>query len=668
MAIIAEDFEFVVGVDTHARTHAFTTVHSATGALVDTAAFPTTSAGIDRAIAWIRRRTGGETVFAAVEGTSSYGARLTQALLAAGIEVGEVRPPARSSRALTGKSDPVDAEAAARSVLGRQRDQVIEPRAAGTRTALRILLSTRSLLDHQRTANRNALTALLRGPDLGIDARKPLRDAQITAITAWRTTNTTDTVIRIARTEAKRLVTAIHDQTRQLRENHKALAQLAEQLAPGQQEIPGLGPVTAAIIICAYSHRGRIRSEAAFAALGGVAPRPASSGNTTRHRLNRSGDRQLNRAFDVIVRTRMRFDARTKDYVARSRATGKPTAKSAAASSATSAAQSSANSKPSWLDTPHRRVILGAAPGRRTPRPGAGSRSPARQPDAFPRLAKFGRFLLRHAGADTVLDLGLLQPVMQGRLGDPEVLGDLRQRGLVLPGHGNDIAAELGRVGLGPRNILPARNESSQVRSQSNRGQSPIFRGRVAGCFPLGRAVFDKRPQTVLQPAAGCDVSGHEKLPICGQPGARGRPRDVRAHGHQKCPRAVSPNSLGWGRKPPNSLGPATAVQRPRSKARTGKSAHSNGPYRPRCPRIQGLVLISVATLGPRTGDKAAVGTPDAGFSVQIGNPGLRLEGGLPTGGQTSTLLAAHGQSWWPSMGNPLTACGQFPMAAGVSV
>jgi transposase len=324
MAIIAEEFEFVVGVDTHARTHTFTAVHSATGAVVDTAAFPATSPGMDRAITWIRRRTGGERVFAAVEGTSSYGARLTQALLAANIEVGEVRPPTRSSRALTGKSDPIDAEAAARSVMGRPRGQVMEPRAAGTRSAIRILLASRSLLDHQRTANRNALTALLRGTDLGIDARASLRDAQITAIAAWRTSsNSTDPVIRIARAEAKRLALAVKDLTARLAENHKELAQLTEELAPGLQSVPGVGPVTAAIIICAYSHHGRIRSEAAFAALGGVAPRPASSGNTTRHRLNRSGDRQLNRAFDVIVRTRMSFDPDTKDYMTRSRATGK---------------------------------------------------------------------------------------------------------------------------------------------------------------------------------------------------------------------------------------------------------------------------------------------------------------------------------------------------------
>jgi hypothetical protein len=74
MAIIAEEFEFVVGVDTHARTHTFTAVHASTGAVVDTAAFPATSPGMDRAITWIRRRTGGRTDFAAVEGTSSYGA------------------------------------------------------------------------------------------------------------------------------------------------------------------------------------------------------------------------------------------------------------------------------------------------------------------------------------------------------------------------------------------------------------------------------------------------------------------------------------------------------------------------------------------------------------------------------------------------------------------
>lgn len=90
MAIITEECEFVVGVDTHARTHTLTADHASAGAVVDTAAFPATSAVMDRAINWIQRRTGRPGLFAAVEGTSSYGARLTQALLAAGIDVGEV--------------------------------------------------------------------------------------------------------------------------------------------------------------------------------------------------------------------------------------------------------------------------------------------------------------------------------------------------------------------------------------------------------------------------------------------------------------------------------------------------------------------------------------------------------------------------------------------------
>ena len=170
---------------------------------------------------------------------------LTQVLLAADIEVGEVRPPTRSSRALTGKSDPIDAEAAARSVLGRPRDQVMEPHAAGTRAAIRILLASRSLLDHQRTANRNALTALLRGTDLGIDARSSLRDAQITTIAAWRTSNSTGPVIRIARAEAKRLALAVKDLTARLAENHKALGQLTEELAPGLQSGRGATPPSA---------------------------------------------------------------------------------------------------------------------------------------------------------------------------------------------------------------------------------------------------------------------------------------------------------------------------------------------------------------------------------------------------------------------------------------
>ncbi|UXA15810.1 IS110 family transposase (plasmid) [Mycobacterium sp. SMC-8] len=324
--IVAEAFERIVGIDTHARTHTFCVIDSRTGAVVAGATFPNTNPGHSRALSWIHRHTPAMSVLAAVEGTSSYGAGITAALGTAGIEVTESRPVGRR-RDRAGKSDVIDAELAARSVLGIERDRIPAPRRGAELEDLRILLAARRILDQQRTANRNALTALLRTVDLGVDARKPLHDNQIRAIAVWRINQKQAAMSNhvVARREARRLAKAVLEHTTQLQDNHQQLRALAAHAAPGLQELSGVGPVTAAIIICAYSHRGRIRSEAAFAALGGVAPIPASSGNTTRHRLSRAGDRQLNRAFDIIVRTRMTSDPTTRAYVARRTAEGMST-------------------------------------------------------------------------------------------------------------------------------------------------------------------------------------------------------------------------------------------------------------------------------------------------------------------------------------------------------
>jgi transposase len=324
MSIVAETVEQVVGIDTHARTHTYCLVHARTGAVVGTATFPTSKSGNARAITWINRRCP-SSVLIAIEGTSSYGAGISAALLEGGFDVAEVRPAARSAHAHTGKSDQLDAEAAARSVVGRDYDTLARPRRTGPRAALRVLLASRSIIDQQRTANRNALTALLRSVDLGVDARKPITDTQIRAIAAWRTGRSAASADAsvFARREARRLAATVLEQTELLKDNHRQLHLLIKQLAPGLQDVPGIGPVTAAIIVCAYSHRGRVRSEAAFASLGGIAPLPASSGNTSRHRLSRSGDRQLNRAFDIVVRTRMSYDPATRAYVARRRTEGR---------------------------------------------------------------------------------------------------------------------------------------------------------------------------------------------------------------------------------------------------------------------------------------------------------------------------------------------------------
>ena len=323
MVITAEHFDYVVGVDTHARSHTYCLLHCRTSAVVATATFPTTQAGMKRAIGWIDKQATGD-VLAAIEGTSSYGASITAVFTNFGIQVTEVRPAARTTHVNTGKSDTIDAEAAARSTLGQPVDRLAQPRRTGDREALRVLLSSRSLIDQQRTANRNALNALVRTTKLGIDARRALTNAQLRSIAAWRIRNVEALSPEgIARQEARRLAKTVLEQTKTLSDNNRQLATISDQIAPGLQDLTGVGPVSAAIILCAYSHKGRVRSEAAFATLGGVAPLQASSGNSSRHRLSRSGDRQLNRAFDTIVRTRMMQDPNTADYAARRRSEGR---------------------------------------------------------------------------------------------------------------------------------------------------------------------------------------------------------------------------------------------------------------------------------------------------------------------------------------------------------
>ena len=316
MTIVAERYAYVIGIDTHARTHTYAIVATATGARSACQAFPVTGAGLKRAIAWIRRNTT-EPILAAVEGTASYGSSLTRALAAEAITVVEVKPPRKAARAGVGKTDEIDATAAAMSLLGADVERLLKPRADGARAALSVLLASRRRVEQQCTANRNALNALVRQIDLSLDTRLALADKQVAEISTWRARPTDSVEQRIAREEAIDLAKGITAAAAHVKQIKARLAEFAEQLAPGLQAQPGLGPVTAAIILAAYSHHGRIRNEAAFASLAGVSPLQASSGNTIRHRLNRHGDRQLNMALDIIAKTRMRFDETTQKYVTR---------------------------------------------------------------------------------------------------------------------------------------------------------------------------------------------------------------------------------------------------------------------------------------------------------------------------------------------------------------
>jgi transposase len=324
-AIVAEQYQYIVGVDTHAQKHVATIVDNH-GAMLATREIRVTGPQMSGFITWVRKVTGNaENVLLAVEGTSSYGETLTKLALASGLTVTEVKPPKTKSRGGDGKTDRIDAELAALSVLRLPVDKLIAPRNGTQRKCLRILLAARRNIVGRQTADKNTLIALLRSCELGIDSRRALAWKQYREISSWNTRAGDDQEQAFARLEAKRLAASVLDASVLLEQNEVQLAALVKILAPGLLETKGVGPVTAAHVLCSYSHKGRIRSAAAFAALAGTTPIPASSGNVVRYRLNRFGDRTLNEAIHTITRARMRYDDTTKAYVEKRIAEGQST-------------------------------------------------------------------------------------------------------------------------------------------------------------------------------------------------------------------------------------------------------------------------------------------------------------------------------------------------------
>lgn len=326
MPIVAERFHFVVGVDTHARNHVYAIVAASSGELVETRDFPTTAPGMKRALGWVCRRAGDsrKDILWVIEGAASYGALLTGQVASAGFDVAEAPTTDARTRHGIGKSDPLDAARIAGAVRGIDIGRLRRPRLdSGVRAALRTLLTARESMTGERTRAVNALTALLRVHDLDIDARKPLTATQITTAARWHRRDETienDT----ARMEAIRLARRIGALETELAANKTRLTELVEiSQAATLLTKPGIGPVGAATFLAAYSHDGRVHSEAAFASMAGVNPIPASSGNTVRHRLNRGGDRRLNRMLHIVALTRMTHDAPTRAYVEKRTAEGK---------------------------------------------------------------------------------------------------------------------------------------------------------------------------------------------------------------------------------------------------------------------------------------------------------------------------------------------------------
>jgi transposase len=257
-----------------------------------------------------------------VEGAGSYGAGLTRMLVDRGEWVVEVDRPGRPARR-RGKSDALDAIRAAREALTQQRPAATRRR--GDRQALRVLLATRQGAIVARTCAVNQLKALIVGApeELRAELRGRSTTTQVTYSASLRDRPARSLEHRMTVRALRSTAQRVRALTAEAAELQAEINRLVHAVAPWLLELPGVGPISAAQVLVSWSHAGRLRSDAAFAALAGANPIPASSGQIVRHRLNRGGDRQLNRALHTIVVARLRDDPATRAYAARRRGEGK---------------------------------------------------------------------------------------------------------------------------------------------------------------------------------------------------------------------------------------------------------------------------------------------------------------------------------------------------------
>lgn len=317
MTMLAEVVDVVIGVDTHKHTHTAAVVVAATGAAVDEATVDTDPDGYAALVEMADRHSGLRAW--SIEGTGGYGAGLTRFLTERGELVIELDRPNRPARRNGAKSDPLDAVRAGREALAREH--LAQPRAAGERAALAVRLAARrSAVDASTVAQRQLLSLIVAAPET-IRARfRGLKTTNtVNAAARLRMSSTWDTETRTYAEVLRDLARRIQAMKTEADAHEKAILAIVRSWRPDLLELTGVGPIVAATVLCAWSHPGRCRNEAAFANLAGVAPIPASSGLTTRHRLNRCGDRQLNRAIHVIAMQRIHHDPATRAYVERRR-------------------------------------------------------------------------------------------------------------------------------------------------------------------------------------------------------------------------------------------------------------------------------------------------------------------------------------------------------------
>jgi transposase len=320
MSMLAELVELVIGVDTHADTHTAALVAASNGALLDTVTVSTDPDGYNHLVA-LAERHGGLRAWA-IEGAGGYGFGLTRHLAQNGEMVVELDRPLRPARRAGAKSDVIDAERAARDALARTR--LAAPKTGPERAALQALLAARrSAVDAATTAQRQLRAQVITAPEQ-VRARFPGHTTRSMIDIAGRTRPATSgvevsTVLSTLRALARR----IRALQAEAADHERAIRAIVRSWRPDLLDLTGVGPIVAATVLTAWSHPGRCRSDAAFAMLAGTAPIPASSGKTVRYRLNRSGNRQLNRALHTITLSRLQHDPATRAYADKRRNQGR---------------------------------------------------------------------------------------------------------------------------------------------------------------------------------------------------------------------------------------------------------------------------------------------------------------------------------------------------------
>ena len=319
--MLADELDYVLGVDTHRDEHVVAVVTAPAGAVV---AGKTARANARGYLSLLRLAEGhapGRRGWA-IEGTGSFGAGLARYLAERGETVLEVSCIPRTERRLRGKDDALDAARIARTTLAA--DTIALPRAGERREALRVLLvARRSAVGVRREALTQLRAVIVTAPEaLRQELRRLPTGALLDRCSRLRRTHSTADELA-TRLVLRSLARRIQAATLEANDLEHEMVMHVRALAPALLDEAGVGPIVAAQLLIAWSHHGRLRSEACFARLAGVAPVPASSGRTQRHRLSRGGDRQLNRALHTIALHRRQHDPATRDYIARRIAEGK---------------------------------------------------------------------------------------------------------------------------------------------------------------------------------------------------------------------------------------------------------------------------------------------------------------------------------------------------------